>query len=181
MRTALGLVGRLGWFWYRDGHIAEVIGFARRALALAAGGVDPDLERLRGAAHYALGLLSCLAADAVGSLAALAEAEEAGRAGDDLPLVAESVLACGHVGSLVAPGPEPARLAHDGLALAREAGLPWLVAEGLMINGMVGRLAGEGERAGRPRRGPADRRRLRARLGGHLRALGADEGVRRRG
>ncbi|MCW0215306.1 MAG: winged helix-turn-helix domain-containing protein [Pseudonocardia sp.] len=145
--TALGLVGRLGWFWYRDGHIAEGIGFARRALDLPVTAADPELQRLRGTARYALGLLSYLAGDAVGSLEALALAQEAGRAADDLPLVAESMLARGHVGSLVAPGPEPARLAREGLRLARETGLPWLVAEGLMITGMVGRLAGEGGRA----------------------------------
>ncbi|WP_148086017.1 BTAD domain-containing putative transcriptional regulator [Actinocorallia herbida] len=134
---ALRLAGLLSWFWYAQGIVAEGLGWIKSAIQLSPS-AGPDL---RAPTLLAEARLSYLAGDFANARRAADDAIRAGHALEDPEVIAEAMLhralfdaLCGETDFL--------DLARAGLELAREQHEDWLVAEGLMITGMLLRFAG---------------------------------------
>ncbi|MDX6744023.1 BTAD domain-containing putative transcriptional regulator [Actinocorallia sp. A-T 12471] len=134
---ALRLSGQLSWFWYAQGIVAEGLGWIKSAIQLSPS-AGPDL---RAPTLLAEARLSYLAGDFPNARRAADDAIRAGHALDDPEVIAEAMLhralfdaLCGATDFL--------DLARAGLEQARELRADWLVAEGLMIVGMLLRFAG---------------------------------------
>ncbi|WP_248960063.1 BTAD domain-containing putative transcriptional regulator [Sphaerisporangium perillae] len=136
---ALRLGGSLYWFWYRMGHIAEGLSWMSRAFAAA-----PDAEPgVRGRARLAVSGLSYLAGRPAQAYEAVVLAEGEAREAGDLIVQASARVYQTHFGVLAGIPLDAPALARSGVELARRAGEDWLLAEALMVQGMLARVLGD--------------------------------------
>jgi non-specific serine/threonine protein kinase len=126
--AGLRLAGALFWFWFIRDHHPEALAWLDRALAL--GAAAPAAVRAK--ALFGAGVFAWSANDLARSEALLAESAALGRAlGDRRALV----LALGALGfTLGQDGRDEhgAAAVEEGIALAWEAGEPWLLAYALL-------------------------------------------------
>ncbi|MEU5097963.1 BTAD domain-containing putative transcriptional regulator [Streptomyces sp. NPDC020996] len=134
---ALRLAGALSMYWYRQGHVAEGLGWLAAALDLSPG-AGPGL---RARALVGQGGLLYLAGDFVGAARAMHAAARDARAAQDLVTEGVALTYRALFGGL-AGEPEAAANAQAAVELARCTGERWLEAEALMGLGMLLRLAG---------------------------------------
>lgn len=140
--AAVRICGALSWFWFRTGLIDEGLRESTRALAASAGLSTPDVQVARARTVGGVGALHHLAGQGTLAVEALREAMHLARQVGSIPEVitetAYLALFEGFGGDL----DEAVPLADAALALARDFGVPSLLAEALMVRGQLHRLAG---------------------------------------
>ncbi|MBO3750427.1 winged helix-turn-helix domain-containing protein [Streptosporangiaceae bacterium NEAU-GS5] len=136
---ALRLGGALYWFWYRMGHIAEGLSWMAQAFS-AAPDAGPDV---RCRARLSVSGLSYLAGLPEQAYDAVVLAEQEAQEVGDLIAEAGSRVYQTHFGLLAGKPIDAPELIRSAVALARRSGEDWLVAEALMVQGMLARVFGD--------------------------------------
>lgn len=135
----LRLGAAMYWFCYRKGHIAEGLSWLSEALA-AVPDADPGL---RARACVGLGGLLYLNGQVRDAYeAALTAGQEARAAGDRITEALTDIYRV-YMGALAGVPLDVAELSRTAVERARATTEEWLVAEALMVQGMMARLAGD--------------------------------------